>query len=171
MTKAACITSAPAMRSNWGRGAGGSASGDEVVDQHDALAFPDGIGMYLEPVGAVFERVIDADGFRRQFAGLAHGDEPDPERDRHRRAEDEPARFHARNRLGFRLAGAIGQPGDGRGKPGAVTDQGGDVAELDARRREVRHRAHKGLQCLAVEAGGQPFFPGFIAAQICCLDM
>ena len=127
--------------------------------------------MDLEPVGTVFERIVDANGFGGQLAGLAHGNEADSERERHRRAKDEPPRFHARDRFGPSLARAIRQPGDGGGEAGAVADKGGNIAKLDPWRRKVRHRAHQGLQCLGIETGGQPFFLGFIAAQTCCFDI
>src|SRR5579883_810215 len=74
----------------------GAAGGDEVVDEQDMLVLEDAVGVDLDAVGAVFERVILADRLPGQLALLAHGDEAGVEEVRHGAAEDEAARLDPR---------------------------------------------------------------------------
>jgi hypothetical protein len=52
-----------------------AAGGEQVVDDQDSLARPDGVLVDLERVGAVLERVLDRYGFGRQLAELSDGDQ------------------------------------------------------------------------------------------------
>src|SRR3954449_783941 len=55
----------------------GAAGRQHVVVDHDPRAVGDQLGMKLERVRAVLERVARADRLRRQLAGPARGHEPD----------------------------------------------------------------------------------------------
>src|SRR5262245_18219161 len=56
-------------------GSRGAASREHVVDDEDPAAARARIGVHLEPVGSVLERVLDARLHRRQLARLAYRDE------------------------------------------------------------------------------------------------
>lgn len=60
-----------------GPGESCAAGRDEVIDQKDTFSRVDGTGIYLDPGGAIFQRVVDTDGLDRQLARLANGDEPE----------------------------------------------------------------------------------------------
>ena len=100
---------------------------------------------------AVLERELLAVQLTGQLAGLAHGHEADAEPDGDGRAEDEAARFHPGDLVRPRIAGGRGQVMDARRHALMVADQRGDVAELDARLREIWHRAHQRLELFGRE--------------------
>src|SRR5437868_2818194 len=72
-----------------------------------SLSLGERVGVQLERVEAVLERVLDADGVPRQLAGLARRHERAAEPVRERAAEDEAARLgaedHVRDRKSTRL--------------------------------------------------------------------
>ena len=97
----------------------------------------DRVAVDLELVLAVLERVVLAHDRPWQLAGLANRHEPGPHAVRDRRGDDEAARLHAEHAIGAarRRSGRPGRRSIGEGI--AVTEQRRDVAEADARRREV----------------------------------
>src|SRR5450759_1141419 len=64
---------------------------EQVVHDEDLLARLDRVAVDLQRVGSVFERVLDADGLRRQLAQLAYGYEAGAQLVGHRGREDEAA--------------------------------------------------------------------------------
>ena len=118
----------------------------QVVEHDDALTLRNRIGLDLDRVGAVFERVFVADRGARQLVLLAHHGEAEPEPVGERRGDqeaarfdaDQPVRFVARDRFRQRIH---------RRPPGArVLQQGGDVVKQDAGLREVRDLADMVLE-------------------------
>ena len=126
-----------------GRGRGGAAGRDHVVDDEHPLARVHGVAVDLEEVGAVLERVLLALDLPRQLArpcarartrAAAVGD---------RRREDEAARFDAEH-LVDRLVGERRREGvDGRREGVGGGQQRRDVAEDDARLGPVGDIAHE----------------------------
>src|SRR4029450_783347 len=78
-----------------GRGPGGAAGGEHVVDDQDPLAGHDGVGVQLQGGGVVLQRVLLGLDLVGQLAGLAHGDEAGAEVVGDRRGQDEPAGLDA----------------------------------------------------------------------------
>ena len=119
----------------------GAAGGQQVVQQHHALAGLHRIGLHLDPVGAVFQRVVQPDGRARQLARLAQHDEAEAEFQRQRRGDQEAAALDAGQHVGLVRADDVGQARHRRAPGRAVPQQGGDVVEQDARLREIRDAA------------------------------
>ena len=120
-----------------GGGGGRAAGGQHVVDDQDPLVGVDGVAVDLQLVGAVLQLVLLADDRPRQLAGLAHGDERGAEAVGDRRGEDEPARLDADDPVDLDVAEPVGQLVDRPAERGGVAEQRRDVAERDARLREV----------------------------------
>ena len=74
---------------------GGSAGGEDVVDDQDVLAGFDGVGVDLELIGSVFQLILDAPHDGREFLGLANRDETRAERVSHGGGEEVAAGFDA----------------------------------------------------------------------------
>ena len=72
-------------------GDGGAAGGDEVVDDGDAVAGANGVGVDLDGVDAVLELVGGGGGGGGQLVGFAQGDEAAAEFAGHGGGEDEAA--------------------------------------------------------------------------------
>jgi hypothetical protein len=129
----------------------GAASGEEVVDDDDALAGTDGVLVDLEGVGAVLEIVLDGFSGGGELAGFADGDKAGVEAVGERGAEDKAAGFDAEDDV-YVLADVVLREGvDELGEAGAVLEDGGDVVEEDAGAREVRDGADEGLERFAVD--------------------
>ena len=73
----------------------GTAGGDEIVDQNDALAGKNGVGVHFHLVETVFQRIGDAHRGMRQLALLADRHKAGRDLMRHRAADDEAARLDA----------------------------------------------------------------------------
>ena len=99
MMKVAPTTMPPVRADELGRRLGRAAGGDQVVDDQDALARPDGVLVDLDDVDAVFQRVLLADGLPRQLALLADRDEAAAQPVGDGAAEDEAARLDAGHRV------------------------------------------------------------------------
>ena len=91
----------------------GSAGGEDVVDEEDALAFDDGVGMDFEGVGAIFEVVSFGDSFVGELAGFADETEARGEAAGDGGAEDEAAAFGADDHADIFAAVGIGHEFDG----------------------------------------------------------
>jgi hypothetical protein len=86
----------------------------------------------LDSVGAIFERVILGDGFRRQFLGLAR--EQSRRRWRSQRwREDEAAGLDAEHLIHLEAGIALFEGVDDAGESGRILQQRGDVVEQNAR--------------------------------------
>lgn len=142
------------------RGAGGS---DEVVGEEHPCARRAGVDMHGEPVGAIFERIFLGDRLARQLARLADEEQPAAEPLGKRRADDEAAGLDRGDEIGF-LPDARRQPLDRGGEAARVEEEGGDVAELDARLGKVRDRANEGPEIRAEIRLVQPSSPSALAA-------
>ena len=109
----------------------GAASGEQVVHQQDSLAFENGVGVNLDPVGAVFELVVGADGLKRQFPLLADRNEACVQVKRHRTCKDKPARLDTRHLVDTHVTERFDQALHGDAESHRVLQQRGDVAEHD----------------------------------------
>ena len=78
-----------------GRGQGGAAGGQQVIDDQDFLAGLDAVLVDFQGVAAVFQGVLFADGPGRQLARLARRDETAAQLVGQHAAEDEAARLDA----------------------------------------------------------------------------
>ena len=113
MMKQAAMTLAPIWRRRLHGRDRRAAGGDEVVDEDDALALADGVGVDLHLVDAVFERIGDAHRLVRQLALLADRHEAGRELVRDGAAEDEAARLDARDLVGLSAGIGIDELVDG----------------------------------------------------------
>ena len=99
------------------------------------------VGVHLEGLLAVLQLVADRAGLPGQLAGLAHGHEADPERERHGCREDEPAGLHADDLVDHDrpvlVTTGVGERLDDSGEGRVVVEQRGDVLEGHPRLREV----------------------------------
>src|SRR5690606_5584833 len=102
------------------------------------------------------ERIIDADRRHRQLTSLADGYKPKSKPGGEHGPEDEPARLEPGDGAGAAFARRVGEMVERCRKPFAVGDKGGDVAEQDARRRKIRHRAHERLDLVGSHERGAP---------------
>jgi hypothetical protein len=140
MSTLAPTTCAPS-RSTSARRAQRAACGEHVVGDEYAFAGVQGVGARFEAIAAVFEFVVDAGDRWRQLAGFAQRHEAGAERGRERGAEDEAACFDRAYRVDARVAPRLREQPDALRERVRVGEQRRDVAEHDARRRKIRHRA------------------------------
>ena len=124
------------------RGECRAAGGDQVVDDEHPRAGRHRVGVDLDAVLAVFEGVIDAEHRPGELVRLADEDQPLAEARSERRTEDEAARLDAGDQV-EPGAGGRGEPVDARREAAAVEEQGGDVAEQDARVGVIGHGANE----------------------------
>src|SRR5215211_274135 len=140
-----------------GRGPGGAAGGEHVVDDQDPLAGHHGVGVQLQGGRAVLERVLLGLDLVGQLAGLADGDEAGPEVVGDRRGQDEPAGLDTDHLVDVAAAEVDDRLVDHRREADLVGQQRGDVLEDDPRLGEVGHVADEGPQALDVDGhGGGP---------------
>src|SRR5262245_58674962 len=125
-----------------GRSAGGE---DVVVDDH-ALPLDDRVGVDLERVEAVLERVLGRHGPPRELAGLPRGDEAAAELARERAARDVPARLGAEDQVGLARPRPLRQAVDRLRERLRVGEQGHDVLEDDPGLGKVRNVPDLGLE-------------------------
>src|SRR5215204_4536794 len=148
---------APQALDQAGRGPGGAAGGEHVVDDQDPLAGDHGVGVQLQGGGAVLERVLLGLDLVGQLAGLADGEEAGPEVVGHRGGQDEAAGLDADDLVDVAPAEVDHRLVDHRGEGDLVGQQRGDVLEDDPRLGEVGHVADEGPQALDVDGhGGGP---------------
>ena len=75
---------------------------EQVVDHQHALALLQGVGVNLERVGAVLERILFGQSIVRQLARLTNGDETGTDGVSDRRAENVTARLDGDDVVDFR---------------------------------------------------------------------
>ena len=88
----------------------GAARGQQIVVDEHARAVGHRVGMDLERVEAVLERVLGRDGVGRKLARLAGRDESGAELAGERRAEDEAPRLRGDDVVDRAVAERIGEP-------------------------------------------------------------
>ena len=159
--KQAASTSAPIWRRSLTAPFGGAAGGDQVVDQHHALAFADGVDMDFHLVGAVFQRIGHAHGLVRQLAFLADRHEPGRRLVRHRAAENKAARFDAGDLVDLAARPRLHQFVDRAAERASVAEQGRDVAEHDPGLGIIRDGADGGLEVVLELGIGHRFLIKF----------
>jgi hypothetical protein len=125
------------------------------VDQH-ARAAGQRVGMDLQRVDSVLERVLRADGLVRQLAGLARRDEAGPQLAGERRAEDEPPRLGGDHQIDRRIGDQLRQARHGAVERPGVEQQRRDVLEDDPRPGKVGDVADQGPQIDGAHAWRQP---------------
>ena len=130
-----------------------AAGGDQVVDQHDAVAALHGIGVHLHGGAAVLELVALFHRGVGQLALLADRHEAHVELVGHHRADDEAARIQPGDRIGLHVEVAVHELVDQHPEHLGVLQQRRDVAELHARRRPVGHGADVVADVLGVQGG------------------
>src|SRR5215217_3469207 len=138
-----------------GRGPGGAAGGEDVVDDQDPLAGGDGVGVQLQGGGAVLELVLLGLDLVGQLAGLADGHEAGPEVVGDRRGQDEPAGLDPDHLVDVAPAEMDDRLVDHRREGDLVGQQRGDVLEDDPRLGEVRDVADAVPDALHVDGHGQ----------------
>src|SRR5256885_11846858 len=111
---------------------GSAASGEQVVDDDDALPALDGVFVDLKGIGAVFEVVGELGDFRRQFLRLAHGYEAGIQAIGERRAEDEATGFNADDQIDVAIEVVLRECVDECSEADLVFEQGGDVIEQNS---------------------------------------
>lgn len=121
----------------------GASGGHEVVDEEDALADAESIGMYFESVRAVFECVVDAVDGAWEFAGFSDGDETGRESLGDGDAEDEAAAFGTDDEVDSLASVWVGHEFDGECERSGIGEQRREVLEDDAGLGEVGHVADK----------------------------
>src|SRR5215207_1766453 len=115
-----------------------STSREQVVVDEDSLPRRDRVGVELQCVEAVFERVLDAHGHPGELAGLAGRDEATVEAVGERRSEDEPPGLGPEDQIGLAGLGELRELLHRLVQPVGVREQRHDVLEDDAALREVR---------------------------------
>jgi len=115
------------------------------VDQYPGTP-REGIGVHLERVDAVFERVLGADRVVRQLARLPRWDEARPQLACQRRAEDESARLGRHHVVDLERKGVLRQRCHGGVERGRVQQQRSDVPEYDPLLGKVRDVADVSAQ-------------------------
>ena len=111
-----------------------------------ALAGLDRVGVHLELVEAVFERILRRHGVPGQLAGLPGRHEPAPELARERSTRDVAARLGAEYEVGLARRSPLRQPLDGLRERLAIAEQRHDVLEDHAGLREVGNVADLRLE-------------------------
>src|ERR671918_1240496 len=119
-------------------GPGGAPRGQEVVVDKHARSALDRVGVQLERIEAVLERVLGADRAPGKLAWLAGRHEAAAEPVGERRAQDEPARLGAEDQVWLARLGELGELLDGLAQRLRIRQQRHDVLEDDAALREVR---------------------------------
>ena len=119
------------------RRGGRPAGGEEVVQHEHAVARFHGVGVHLDDVLAVFERILFPDTRVRQFSRLADGNEPDAEPHCEGRAEDKPARFDGCDSLDREMGDTPGELAKDLCERFRFIEQRRDVPKEDARLRKI----------------------------------
>lgn len=120
-----------------GAGLHRSAGRQDVVDQQDAIAGLDGVGVNLEDIGPVFEGVSLAASRCGKLSGFADRNEARRKVPCDGGSEDEPARLGAGDDLDVHRAEGLREVLDREGQAGLIAEHRGDVLEDDPRFREV----------------------------------
>jgi fructose-bisphosphate aldolase, class II len=108
-----------------------SACGEQIIHDDHALTWFDCIGLDLDSVGAVFQRVLVSDGFAGQFPGFAQHDEPASELERQRGCYQEASALDPGEQIRLIFAHGVCHPSH-RYLPGVgIPEQGRDVVEKD----------------------------------------
>jgi hypothetical protein len=110
---------------------------EQVVHDQDALAGRDGVLVHGQGVAPVLELVLDRDRLRRQLPELPDRDEPRAELVRQGAAEDEPPGLDPDDDLDTGLDVAGGELVQDALEGLRVPQEGRDVLEEDALRREI----------------------------------
>jgi len=118
----------------------------QIVDHEHPRAARDGVGMDLDRIRAVFQRIFFGEFLAGQFAGLADGDETRAQRVGDRRAEHVPAGLDSHHILDPGVAIAVGEEVDHGPKAGRIAQQRGDVAEQNAGDGKIRNSADQTLE-------------------------
>jgi hypothetical protein len=116
----------------------GAAGRQHVVVDQDARAFSDQVGVQLERVLAVLERVGGPHGLRRELPGPPGREESRADLVRDRRTEDEAPGLSAENEVRLLPARPVGEPFDRLVQGFRVSEERHDVLEDDAWLWEVR---------------------------------
>ena len=97
------------------------------------------IGRDLEPIGAVFQRVVDPDHRTWKLARFANGHEANPEIRGQCRANDEATGFDPDDEIRLELFTDFAHLCHHCAPPLGVTQKRGDVTEENSRLGEVRN--------------------------------
>lgn len=123
----------------------------QIVHHHDAVSRTDRIGLYLDSVHPILERVVVRDNGAWQLAALAEHDEAAAELQRERGCNEEAPRLDACEKRGTVRPDHLGQTLHRELPCLRIPQQGRDVAKQDARLWKVRYGADVSLE---IHAGG-----------------
>src|SRR5258708_10800993 len=119
------------------------ASGQQIIDDQNTMAGPDGGLVHFERVLAVFEIVRDRDFFGWQLFRFADRNKSGSELVRKRRRKDKSARFDAHNRIDLFAIDLCPESIDRNLEACRVKKERRDVVKIDARLWEIWHLANK----------------------------
>ena len=126
----------------FGGGGGGPARGEKIVDEQNAAAVADGIGVNGDRVRAVFEIVTFLVGGERQLALLAHGNKTALQLQRGGGGEDKSARIDSDDGIDIARFKVSAKLVDALGEQPAIGEQRRDVFELNAGFWKIRNIAN-----------------------------
>lgn len=121
---------------------------EQVVDDEDALPGRDGVGVDLQRVGTVLERIRHAYRLGGQLPRLSHRHEPGLQTVCQRRAEDEAAALHPDHQIDTGVVIRLPHRIEREAQPLGIAQQRGDVVEENSRFRKVRDVTNLALEQL-----------------------
>lgn len=107
--------------------AGCPPGGEQIIDDHYALAGADSTGIEFKPVPAVFECIFNRDRWNRELAGLANRNERQAQIGGNRGAKNETPRLDPYNGLRIIAGRTLRQPIDNRSETDTVAYQSGHI--------------------------------------------
>ena len=124
-------------------GGGRAAGGQHVVDDQNPLPGFDGIGVHLQLVGAIFERILHAHRLGRQFPRLTNRDEADAQRIGDGGGEKISARLNADHRADVLPLVTLMQRVEDVAQRRPVLHQRGNVKKIDPGLGKIGHFANE----------------------------
>src|SRR5579862_2240273 len=113
-------------------GLGRAAGSDEIVDQDHPFALENRVLVHFHLVDSVFERVANADAFKRQFSLLADRHEAGRHLMGNGATQNEPSRLDPRDLVDLAAGPRLHQLIDRTAESPRIAKERGDVAKHDA---------------------------------------
>src|SRR5579863_9435952 len=135
----------------------------QVVHHCDPIVLVECIGMDLERVRAVFERIIFREFAERQLSRLSHGNEARPDCIRERSTEHVAARLDSNDVVDLAILETVDKEIDRRLEALLVFEHGGNVAKEDPRDWKIGDCSN---ELLSIH-GERGFEPGPVAPAPC----
>lgn len=131
--------------------------GENIIDYKDLLALLQRVAVHLQAIRSVLQCILRPDGWPGKLADLSDRDEAAAECERERRSDDEATRFDGRYTIDPVPRVDPCERFDDFAESPRVEEEGGNVTEEDAGRREVGHIMDKLLQMVEMHFGGVCF--------------